>query len=348
MTPSPQVLRTDSDLTTLLQEAPRSSLNSALIPIGTLASGSAVGIPVIVAKGRRVAPVLWINGGVHGNESPGSTIIAAYRERLEQHVRDGMLEGTVVLTPFANPTALDNRLKASPYDNVDMDEIFPGKDLLITHKSALSMMNVMEGVADYVVSVHTNGTPLDAEIYTVFKSGGLHEVPVEELHRLMAAFAPSMMCEMRADNAAEVTSSLLNSLDGHHLASGVPAFMLEVGGGGVWKERICARALDGFDELARRTRVLDGQASPPADHLVVDARRHVTAPMGGLFRPSARPGGILPKGTSAGRIYSPHGTVAHDLVFDQDVVLISVRKDPTTHVGDRIAFIGTEWHRRSA
>lgn len=92
------------------------------LKVRELASGSKISIPVIIINGNSKGPVLWLNGGVHGDELNG---IFAIRQ-LVTELKLEQVNGILICTLVCNPLAFQGRSKVSPLDNLDLDQQFPG------------------------------------------------------------------------------------------------------------------------------------------------------------------------------------------------------------------------------
>ena len=327
----------------LLEMAPHET-RQGKIPIGHTASGQEIGIPYVLIRGETLSPCLWINAAVHGHESPGSAAVANFLHRIE-----GMkLTGSLIVTPVANPTAIDAKMKASPYDGIDLDDSFPGKTFLHSDRVAQKLFAAASSAPDYMVSVHTNGTPMHAGVYTVYKDPSRAGIDEGLILSLMASFAPLMACRIKPDNPGEVPRNLDGAIDAQMLSLGVPAFMVEFGGGGVWDSEIMEQSISGLFNLCKRTGVLplDPLESDGAEELIrVDSRAHITTGIGGFFRPIAEPGDVLDPGELAGETINVFGEKVEELRFDEEILMIAIRKEPVTHPGERLALVGYSWEK---
>jgi predicted deacylase len=71
------------------------------VPVATWPDGSPLALPIIVARGSRPGPVLYVQGGLHGDELIG---VEAARQVVSR-IRVRELRGTLVTIPIANPPA---------------------------------------------------------------------------------------------------------------------------------------------------------------------------------------------------------------------------------------------------
>ncbi|HSR10016.1 MAG TPA: succinylglutamate desuccinylase/aspartoacylase family protein, partial [Thermodesulfobacteriota bacterium] len=136
------------------------------IKVGELSGPSEIVIPVLILNGKEDGPVLWINGGVHGDE----VNVVMVSRRLAAGLNPGQLKGAVVFTPVCNPLATQWRHKLNPYDYLDLDQQFPGDpNGLISQRLAHHLFQEIKAKANYLINFHTAATPYTAPPYTVYK-----------------------------------------------------------------------------------------------------------------------------------------------------------------------------------
>lgn len=315
-----------------------------LIETGNLASGARLGIPVVLVKGEREGPCLWINGQVHGDEINGMAAGLDFVGGLSP----SSMTGSVVLTTTANPFAFDARRKRTPHDDLDLDQCFSGHaNGLATERLAHAMTEAMAGCADLLVSFHTVGPAFDSEPFAIYKQSSAHGAPDEtELLALLAQFEPICACLMPLEHReGELPGHLAGAIDYWMLESGRPAFMIELGAGGRIDAEHVRRGVQGLTGLAQKMGILDGATPVNGSMLRVTQYRHATCAHGGLFRRVAEPTSMLAAGEPYGRITDLHGNVVETLSFDQPALLVAVRRDPVVHSGDRVCFAALQWNR---
>ena len=316
------------------------SLTKGAIFVGRLASGSAVEIPYIIAKGEKPGKCLWLNGQVHGDEING--IVAALE--FARGIDRAALSGSVVVSSTANPLAFDGRRKKAPQDDIDLDQSFPGSDAGLSSERMAKLFYEASACADVLVNLHTMGTTFDADPYAVYKVHPNGHASEEVLLDLAAPFNPAVACRMSvAGGTGELPGNLAGALDYQCLDRGQVAFMVELGGGGRLVEEHVAQGRAGFEGLARRLGLLAGTADAPKSLRRVTKRRHVTCGEGGIFRALVRPASIVRKGEPFGEIVDLHGEVRERVSLPFDALIIGIRRDPVVHFGDRVAFVAEEW-----
>ncbi|SNR56235.1 M14 family metallopeptidase [Actinomadura mexicana] len=313
-----------------------------LMEAGRLASGNAIGVPYLIARGTGDGPCLWVNAAVHGDESQAPIVATQFFHSIST----GPLSGDVIVTPVANPLALDHRRKHSPFDGTDLDQSFPGQvDFLGTQRLAHRLFAELSPLADTTVNIHTMGPFLDACNYAVYKN---HPKGGDEgdLLALLALLDVRVACRMDVSGGGELPGRIEGALDYQMNELGKRAFMLEAGAGGRHDRPAVDRAVRGLVRLAAETGTVARTGAPadrPASICRATRRTHVTSAEGGFFRALVRPGDVLPAGRPLGEIRSVYGDVVEAVSLPSPVLVIGVRRDPVVHSGDRVGFVATEW-----
>jgi len=308
--------------------------------IGAMSSGMVVSMPVTVIKGQAAGPCLWVNGQVHGNELNGVVSAVEFGKGLDPR----RMSGSVVITPTANPLGLDNHTKTAPQDLQDLDQTFPGNPAgLVTNRMAHALFSEVKGVASCLVNLHTMGSIHDSKPYCVYKLSADGKIREETLLRMTSYFEPSVSCRMDLGGAGELPGNIAGALDYQCLLQGIPAFMVELGQGSWYTPANVALAVTGLTRLAQELGILEG--SPPAGGTLrrVTTRQWVMTGEGGLFLSTRQPGDVIPAGEAIGRTMDMHGRDLGTVSLPKDCIVIGIRRDPVVHVGDRVAFVATQW-----
>ncbi|WP_256988123.1 M14 family metallopeptidase [Bordetella genomosp. 9] len=310
------------------------------IAVGSMSSGMAVELPYVAVRGAQPGKTLWLHGQVHGDEINGMVAALRFAARLDPQA----MRGNVVVTPTGNPHALDLRRKRNPYDDLDLDQCYPGNARgLISERLAYALMNEMRGTADLVINLHTMNPLFDAKPYAVYKLNPDSGIGERELLRAIALFEPSVACRMDVGGKGELPGNIAGALDYQCQTAGIPAFMLELGGGSRYEAANVALAERGFERLAAQMGILDRQAAAPASVRRVTRRGWITFDHGGLFVPEAQAGDEVRKDALLGTAMDIYGTVREHIRVPADGIIIGLRRDPVVHTGERAAFVGYEW-----
>src|SRR5262249_1717950 len=138
------------------------------------------------------------------------------------------------LVPVANPPAFQamRRVNPSPDDLMDFGDAFPGRPRFATERIAEKYMALFKAHADFVVDLHTGGDRFVQHPFVIFTVTG--SVPTDRMEsRGRMLRVPPLG---RARDKVSASALPINAP-----AMGIPAFLLEVGGGSVMERQQDAR-----------------------------------------------------------------------------------------------------------
>jgi predicted deacylase len=310
------------------------------IEVGTMSSGMAIELPYVAVRGARPGKTLWLHGQVHGDEINGMLAALRFAARLDPQA----MRGNVVVTPTGNPHALDSRRKRNPHDDLDLDQCYPGNARgLVSERLAHALFNEIRGTADLLINLHTMNALFDSKPYAVYKLHPESGITENDLLRAIGLFEPHVACRMDVGGKGELPGNIAGALDYQCLAAGIPAFMLELGGGSRVEAANVALAERGFERLAVSMGILEGKVDAPSAIRRVTRRGWITFDRGGLFVPEVQAGDTLVAGAALGASMDIHGRTQEEVRVPADGIIIGLRRDPVVHTGERAAFVGYEW-----
>ncbi|MEA4912033.1 MAG: M14 family metallopeptidase [Oscillospiraceae bacterium] len=300
-------------------------------------------IPVIVLCGAEDGPTFWINGTVHGDEINGS--YAAWKLARELNPSD--VRGNVIVTPLANGAAFVEQCKVSSIDGLDMDTQFPGvSDGMAAQIMAKIIYDEVKKHASFLVNFHTISHLYDAQPYTVSKivPGADAEVNKKALE-LALVFGVKANCVVDLSNAAgELPGVTSGALDITCIRDGVPAFMGEIGHGGVADPEMMAVARQGLLNIMISQGMIDGEIQRVDTQYRITKRKFVRSAIGGLIEMDVKPGDIVKNNTEIAHFHFYDDNLIPFKV-EQDSYIIATRVCPAFNSGDRVAFLGLEWEK---
>ena len=88
--------------------------------------------------------------------------------------------------------------------------------------------------------------------------------------------------------------------------------------------------------------MVEGPVERPAEQIPITKRRFLYCRRAGFYTAEARPGQILAKKGTIGRIIDLFSEI-ETISVAQKTNVIQVRVNPVVHSGDRVAFLGLEW-----
>lgn len=227
-------------------------------------------------------PTVLITAGVHGDEQ---TAIHAARLLL-QTLESEQVHGTVKVIPVANPASFRNRTRRSPFDQLDMNRIFPGSPTGSPTMQLADRLWAEAQDADCLIDLHCAG--LGSAPYTLAL---YEEFPV------MRAWAEALGIPVVIQSGG--TRGQLFAEACH---AGKKALIIELPGGqpgGCIDLPAATMAQGAVTNLLRSLKVLDGQ---PASSKVsfFGKIKVIAAPGPGLFLPAIKPGSVVEEGTTLG------------------------------------------------
>jgi uncharacterized protein len=271
-------------------------------------------------------PGLLVTAGIHGGEGTGIWVARELAAWLEGR----RLRGWVGILPVANPAAFRKLSRFSPYDELDLNRIFPGQE------TGTPSMVIAHAVFErarrfhYVIDLHCCG--LFGSNYTLAL---WEEFP----------FARDLAAQLDIPVVIE-SHGTRGQLFTELCHAGVPSLIVELAGGQLGTSggivdrtagRACLRALQG---LLRRLGILPGGA-PQSFVRFYGRLQDVTSLRPALWTPTVRPGAAVTEGEELGRldaepVRSPVTGVATSIraesfVFQGHTVAMVAPEAPSPH-----------------
>jgi uncharacterized protein len=299
-----------------------------VIPVSKLAGGGELEMPVIVMRGAKDGPCLWINGAIHGDEPEGPLTCHI----LQREIDPQKLAGTLVLVPVINVPAFEAASRGNPLDtfSYDMNRIYPGKpNGYFSERIAHAHSVWMTKCADLELSIHSGG----AHSYL---SETIFATEDEKSQELAKAMGEGWSLALKA-----------------FLPKGNPmASMLEVGKTGITVE-LGGRSATSPKDFHRVGRVLADAAKNVMRHYKMipgkpkyakprytGVQHALLAGISGLFlaEESAAFQKPMKKGDKIATIYNLYGEVLETLQAPTDGMIFGLRALPNVTVGDWCCF----------
>ena len=121
------------------------------LPIAPLPSQAELSMPIVVVRGVRPGPRLFVTSGIHGDELNGVASLTL----VQGDVRAEDLAGTLVMLPFVNHLGLIHQSRYFP-DRRDLNRSFPGsKRGTLAARTAYFLMKEVAGRCTHGIDLHT-------------------------------------------------------------------------------------------------------------------------------------------------------------------------------------------------
>jgi predicted deacylase len=307
-------------------------LSKGTLNVGALPDGSPVDIPVMILRGEREGPVLWMHGCVHGNEYCGTYTIHALLRSLDP----AALKGTVIALPVLNLTAFQKNQRMSPFEGFgggDLNRCFPGRaNGSVTEQIAYAVYRPLKEHADLFVDFHTAFTP-DTRwaLYTDY--GGEVSAKAEKMAR---AFGYSSTLPAQSDLLGGSAMACAGK-------DGIPTLIVETGGIGP------AFTMDAVEDAAERLRnmmraigMLEGAVTDHGPINYFSSFDWVCATQAGLFERTVKCGDTIAKGQVIGRYFDLFGDETGEARSPSDGIVLATHAGPLMARGETLIHIGLD------
>ncbi len=231
------------------------------------------------------SPKVFFTGGIHGGESTGIYVAQRVMKFIEEN---GLQQGTVKVLPIANPTAFRRLQRTSPYDELDMNRIFPGRE---GSAPTLEVANVIWKEAldqDYIVDLHccgVHGASYTLAVYNEFD---------------YAKDLASMLSIPRIIESGGTRGQLfVNACE-----KGIPAVIIELPGGGqggVIDLDAAEECYQALINLLRQFGMVAGEAVKPTPAFY-GKLQPVQSKIAGAFLPAVKVGEPIEEGQVLGTV----------------------------------------------
>ena len=224
-------------------------------------------------------PEVVVTGGIHGGETTG---IYAARELISYLEAHSLLKGSVKVISLCNPTAFRRLERTSPYDNLDLNRIFPGSEQgTISQRVANALWKETQS-ADYIVDLHCCG------VY-----GSSYTLALWQNHPQAKELAAMLDIAIVVQSGGARGQLFVETCE-----AGRPAVIIELPGGGqggVIDQEAGLKAYNALLNMLRGFKMIEGQYYEPTPtwcNKLIPCR----ADAEGLFIPKVSGGDIVEKG----------------------------------------------------
>jgi predicted deacylase len=296
------------------------------------ADGTPAQLPVVIVAGRKAGPVVWVNACSHGDEYGGPRALQDVVRGLDPDT----MTGTLVAVMIANVPAFQGLQRVNPSldDLADMGDVYPGRaDRFTTERIAAAIVAGVKENAGYFVDLHTGGDRFRQHPFVFYTLTG--KVPPERYDDLARGFGiPTLWrdtVKVFGDDAVT-----------HFAAAGIPAFLLEVGGGQPLDPADLRLQAEAVRNFLRAAGVMPGKPPRLPAHTVVTGYRIVTNDRGGFFDAAVKPGDRIKEGSVLGTMTNAYGDVVETLKAPAgSEIVLGVGTYPAAGTGGWLIEIGS-------
>jgi predicted deacylase len=293
-------------------------------------------IPVHDFGNREVRPRAALVGGLHGNELNGVFVLArlaAFLKSVEAGGRPHRLHGRIIILPAVNVLGLNARTRHWPFDNTDINRMFPGYSQGETTQRIADAVLERTKDAYYRIDIHSSN--LDFEEFPQVRLYQPHddERVTACLFGLPVVERPLNPTYTRTLNYAWKT------FEGEN-------FVIQGGQAGGLQRQHCERLFRALVAFLLRTGIVEGlplsEEEEDLHYFGVHQALPLVAERAGLFVSKLETGSWLQAGDVIGQIYDGfEGEIGAEVRTPVAGLLIGIRRQPLLYEGDLLARIET-------
>jgi len=261
------------------------------LPVVDLYTRTPLHLPVIVHRGSRPGPTLFISAAMHGDEINGVEIIRRVLKLLNVQV----LSGTVLAVPVVNVLAFMHQSRYLP-DRRDLNRSFPGSETgSLAARLAHLFLKEVVGNSDYGIDLHT---------------GAIHRPNLPQIRadlsnpdnlRLAKVFGAPLFLDSKPTDG---------TLRAYTTAANKPVILYEACEALRFDETAIRIGVQGIINVLTELAMLppsEDPAPPGVTPVLAKSDLWVRAPVSGILRAQAGLGDAVKKGQVLGVIGDPFG-----------------------------------------
>lgn len=297
---------------------------SLQIPVASLYTNTPVELPVVVVRGRKAGPTMFVSAALHGDEINGVEIVRRVLNLPE--LED--LSGTVVAVPVVNTMAFIHQSRYLP-DRRDLNRSFPGSETgSLAARLAYLFVNEVVGRCDFGVDLHTGAIhrPNLPQIRTDLRN--------ETNQRLAKAFGTALFLDSRP---------VSGTLREYTTKKSIPVILYEAGEALRFDETAIRIGTQGVINVMVEMGMLPAPVEPSmgSEPVLAHSSYWVRAPQSGILRVHLDLGVHVEEGQVLGIIGDPFGMEETTVVAPSEGVVIGRLNLPLIHEGDALFHIAT-------
>lgn len=300
---------------------------------------------IAIQEFGRGKPVLSIVSGLHGDEYNGLYICHLFIEWLRQITRQRgnyVLRGRVRLLPAANPLGLLVGERNWPFDNTDLDRVFPGYSQGETTQRVAHWIfeNVRQSLC--CVDLHSSNTAIEEWPQALVYSGQPRALDLAKGMGLPLVWVRRLDAHLEVrPQSLEMAGSVQGTLAYNLFQLGIDVVVVKAGVGLRLDLDYCRLVFASLIRLALSLGVVSGpEPEATAIAQVVFARQihPVHCLRAGLFVPVARLGSRVEAGALLGQVLDPlQGELLEEVRSVQPGLLCTLRAHPLVFEGSLAA-----------
>lgn len=290
------------------------------LPIGRLASGTWLEMPLEVLCGDREGPTIWLSGAIHGDEVIGVEIVRQVLDRLEP----AALAGQIIAAPIVNVFGFVIESRYLP-DRRDLNRSFPGSARgSLASRTARLFMDEVVARCDLGIDLHA-GSDDRTNLPQV-----RCDLDDRQTRRLARAFAAPVTIHSRPR---------AGTLRAAALRAGKRVLLFEGGEPRRFSPEAVATGVPGILRVLAELEMIDGV--PAAEGATLESRQTTwaRAPRGGIVRLEVGLGERVERNALLASIGDPLGDHPEPVRAPIAGVVVGLTVNPLTAQGDALVHL---------
>ena len=280
-------------------------------------------MPVVVVRGHRDGPRLFVSAAIHGDELNGVEIV----RRLLKRSALNRLRGTLIAIPMVNVYGVIHHSRYLP-DRRDLNRSFPGSEKgSLTSRLANVFMREIVGNCTHGIDLHT-GANHRTNLPQI--RADLSDAETMELARLFGV--PVLLNSNFRDGSLRQAAA----------EQGIPMLLYEAGEALRFDELSIRAGVQGIVNVMRGLGMLPKRKSrgrSRAEPFVARSSTWVRAPDSGIFGTSIKLGARVKRGMVLGTVGDPFGDSQSAIHAADDGIVIGSSMVPLVHEGEALFHI---------
>jgi predicted deacylase len=319
--------------------APRpGSVVRARVPMGALADGSPITLPVVAITGEASGPTVYLQAGVHGDEVTGVRVLLGALERIDP----ADVRGTIIAVPSANPAALITKSRGFALEErgpLDINRIFPGKpNGLLSERIAHLLFSEFVLKADLTIDLHSALTGCDIYPF-VYISPDDDETGTLMIRTRIARAFGTPLCYRVKRGSKLGTSVMTGALSTQADEQRKPVVTVEMGRSHQVSWEFVELGVEGCLNALRAFGSLTGAVRATPEPTTFSSITLVHASASGLFEPRTEFGARVPAGALLGEVIDIGTQRRHAVSSPIDGTVLRVMTDAIVMIGAELFWV---------
>lgn len=305
-----------------IKDTPPESIRHYWIDLITDGLGTAIRVPVMVARGKDDFPILGVTAAVHGNELNGIPVI----QRLFNEINPAELKGIIVAIPVVNiPSYIRHKRRFN--DGVDLNHIMPGKENgNVSQVYAYRFFEKFIRHMDYLLDLHTASA---GRVNTYY-------VRADMKHPITRKLALLQNAQIIVHNPPS-DGTLRGAAD----AIDIPAITLEVGNPNTFQKKMIKSGVIGVHNVLSYLEMIDEPVETPQYPTVICQRSYwIYTDVGGLLALHVDLMEEVEEGTLLASIRDVFGNIVKQYYAPEAGIVVGKSVSPVNQAGGRILHLG--------